>query len=352
MSYNWSSLTISNYKSIGTLHLDCAPINVFIGPPNSGKSNILEAMDIANLPYYISEYYDVISDKKFNCEKYFRVESVDQLFRNGIIDVPISISGLMGTEIKSFRIQSVKQEISKTPKFEWRNWFNDAVTLSRSFDSIDYNPGYRFLNESFRFSEDVGNETSNMIGEALAAPFGLNLGSVILNHQHLTDLLSDYGSESGFEFVVDKITNRISIQIRINNRLVLPLPFSALSETFRRMLFFTAAVNTSSATIITLDEPEALSFPPYISQLAKDIIKAASQKQFFISTHSPYLLNTFIEQTPKDKLAVFVCSYSKEERQIKARRLTQEELSEVLDYGVDLFFNLNPYLNDPTEHSM
>jgi predicted ATPase len=153
-------------------------------------------------------------------------------------------------------------------------------------------------------------------------------------------------------WVVDKATGKLSIQMRTQAGLIVSLPYQTLSDTMRRMIFYTAAIRTSRDHIIILEEPEALSFPPYISQLAKEIIEAANQKQFFINTHSPYLLNTFIEQTPKDKLAVFVCSYSKEEKQTKARRLTQEELSEVLDYGVDLFFNLNPYLNDPTEHSM
>ena len=37
---NW--VDIKNFKSIKDLHLDCKRVNVFIGKPNVGKSNILE----------------------------------------------------------------------------------------------------------------------------------------------------------------------------------------------------------------------------------------------------------------------------------------------------------------------
>ncbi len=38
------NLTIRNFKSIKSLELECRRINIFIGEPNTGKSNILEAI--------------------------------------------------------------------------------------------------------------------------------------------------------------------------------------------------------------------------------------------------------------------------------------------------------------------
>ena len=35
------TLEIKNFKSIKELRLDCRRINIFIGEPNTGKSNIL-----------------------------------------------------------------------------------------------------------------------------------------------------------------------------------------------------------------------------------------------------------------------------------------------------------------------
>ncbi len=39
-------LLIRNFKSIVSAEIDCKRLNILIGPPNSGKSNILEAIGL------------------------------------------------------------------------------------------------------------------------------------------------------------------------------------------------------------------------------------------------------------------------------------------------------------------
>jgi recombinational DNA repair ATPase RecF len=43
---------IEGFKSIRHLRLECRRINLFIGPPNTGKSNLLESLGMSSLPYY------------------------------------------------------------------------------------------------------------------------------------------------------------------------------------------------------------------------------------------------------------------------------------------------------------
>jgi hypothetical protein len=45
------TLEIKNFKSIKHLKLDCKRVNVFIGKPNTGKSNLLESVGIFSLPF-------------------------------------------------------------------------------------------------------------------------------------------------------------------------------------------------------------------------------------------------------------------------------------------------------------
>nr|MCU0323349.1 hypothetical protein [Chitinophagaceae bacterium] len=87
----------------------------------------------------------------------------------------------------------------------------------------------------------------------------------------------------------------------------------------------------------------------FVSFLADEIIEN-NNKQFFVATHSPYLLNNLIENTPKNELAVFVCGFDKENG-TTARKLSDQDLSELLDYGVDIFFNINKYSDDRVEHN-
>ena len=83
MSYHWSELRIQNYKSIKDLHLECGKINVFIGPPNSGKSNILEALEIPSLSYLMPTDKNEFGPETgfLDCKKFFRVDHARQLFR-------------------------------------------------------------------------------------------------------------------------------------------------------------------------------------------------------------------------------------------------------------------------------
>ena len=41
-----ANLQIKNFKSIKQLDLDCNKINLFIGEPNTGKSNIFETLGL------------------------------------------------------------------------------------------------------------------------------------------------------------------------------------------------------------------------------------------------------------------------------------------------------------------
>ena len=48
------TLEIKNFKSIKQLKLDCKRINILIGEPNTGRSNILETLGIFSYGAYSS----------------------------------------------------------------------------------------------------------------------------------------------------------------------------------------------------------------------------------------------------------------------------------------------------------
>jgi hypothetical protein len=352
MSYHWSSLNIQNYKSIKDLHLNCGKINVFIGPPNSGKSNILEALELPGLSFRMP-----VDKKEFgpetgflDCKKYFRVDHARQLFHLGDTSKSIIFQGVLNGELKGFEISSSfsSKALPDSPDFIWKNWMNDEVPFSSDFISHGRNR-FSFFGQSYRFTEDLNFQNTNHYHGELQGPYGINLGTTILVNSNLQDFVRDTIKDQGLDLVVDDITGKLSLQIGNQSGFAISLPFRALSDTFRRMIFYTAAIRTSLDPILILEEPEALAFPPYISKLANEIIQA-SEKQFFINTHSPYILHEFLDNASKEDLAIFVCSYNQEEKQTKARRLSSEELSEIQDFGVDLFFNLDSYLDEP-EHS-
>lgn len=106
-------------------------------------------------------------------------------------------------------------------------------------------------------------------------------------------------------------------------------------------MFYKTAIASNQNAILTFEEPEAHSYPPYISKITTDIIYSESN-QFFITTHSPYVLNEFLENR-RENLAIYLIDLKKGET--SAQALTKEQIDEVYRSGVDLFFNSEIFLN-------
>ncbi len=72
------NLEVKNFKSIKHLKLECKRVNVFIGKPNTGKSNILESIGIFSFPF---------GDLK----KFVRFENMTNLFYDQNLEEKIEI---------------------------------------------------------------------------------------------------------------------------------------------------------------------------------------------------------------------------------------------------------------------
>ena len=82
---NIKSISIKNFKSINSITLsDCRRINVLIGRPNVGKSNLLEALALFDVPYMVNT-----SNKSL--KNLVRIENTADLFHNGISTSPIEV---------------------------------------------------------------------------------------------------------------------------------------------------------------------------------------------------------------------------------------------------------------------
>ena len=92
------------------------------------------------------------------------------------------------------------------------------------------------------------------------------------------------------------------------------------------------------------EEPEAHMFPPYISKFTADVMYDKNDNQFFINTHSPFVINDLMENLKNDDLSIYVVGYKKEEGATFVRKLTDGELHEIYQYGIDLYLNLENFL--------
>ena len=119
------------------------------------------------------------------------------------------------------------------------------------------------------------------------------------------------------------------------------VPFSSLADSLQRLIFYKAAIDSNYNKVICFEEPEAHTFPPYISNVVNDIISSKSN-QFFITTHSPYVMSSLLESAGED-VAVYVVDM--EDNATVVKRLTDKQLQEAYDNGMDMFYNIETYLD-------
>ena len=91
-------LEIKNFKSIEHLDIDCRRVNVLIGEPNTGKSNILEALGLISYAGHSNEVSD------FN--GFVRCDDVSNLFYDGDLSrrLEIILSPLPSPMTTSYRL--------------------------------------------------------------------------------------------------------------------------------------------------------------------------------------------------------------------------------------------------------
>ena len=91
---------------------------------------------------------------------------------------------------------------------------------------------------------------------------------------------------------------------------------------------------------IFLEEPEANLFPPTQSRLVEwllDMTRGEKPSNLFIATHSPYILNSFMEKQDIDMTLLYTRTA---DGMITVRTATEQDIQDIYDYGVDAFFNI------------
>ena len=123
-------------------------------------------------------------------------------------------------------------------------------------------------------------------------------------------------------------------------------PYTNAADTLQRLIFYLAAIESNDDAVLLFEEPEAHSYPTYVAQLGQHIVESRNN-QFFIVTHSPYLITEILEEMLTDdelkpELAIFAAYY--EDYQTKVNQLSDEEIIAVRADGLDVFFNMRRFV--------
>ena len=338
------NIEIKNFKSIKNVKLNnCNKINLIIGKPNVGKSNLLEALSFFSLPFAKTNYS---SNQKLN--NFIRLENPPELFFDGNLEKKIEIK----TNICSCIVHYAKTEnFSKRLMIEISDKLIDKIykyTLDEKLNIKKINksgiPTFRQFSQEnngikkYTFNPNIKYKNINI--PILLPPFGINILNAIDVNKNLKQELLKLFSEHNLKLVFDKAGQSLKIMKENKDNEVFLLPYNSIADTLQRLIFFKTAIASNENSVLLFEEPEAHSFPPYIVEITQDIIRSTTN-QYFISTHSPNIVEDFLENCRED-LSIFIANYKNGETIIK--QLSQNELTEVYQYGVDLFANNKSYL--------
>lgn len=321
-------LSIRNFKSLRELNLDCRRVNVFIGEPNAGKTNVLEAIGLW-CPGVHSEL-----------RKVCRAEYVSELFYDQDVTQQITVDA-EGIQLELNKTeQGALLGISEPHLGEFGlssavHLLENLDVLSSDFYSRSEKPNVKYFLFNSSATDDDGSSTG------LAPPFGGNLASLLAGNKAARQAAADYFFGSRYRLTVDVGKKRLAMSREEDGALV-SFPYSATSETLRRMIFYRLALETSQKCVLAFDEPEANSYPPYTKILAESIAKDEKENQFFLTTHSPYMITSIIAKTPPSELNVFVCRL--EGSETKVYPMNEEQRQELMELDMSAFFNLDRFL--------
>lgn len=323
MVHQLEHITIENFKSIRRLQVESLNrINLFIGKPNAGKSNFIEALSLFSIPCLRVN----ASRKLFNL---LRFETEAELFHNGNFEKDASISTNIGKCKLSYSPEEILKIVIEFLNKSFLYEVNDRFAVKSRFKNEHFEPPIK----KYLFKRDVKYERSH--SKYLIPPFGFNLFSIIQHYADLKQQVHELFKEYNLKIAFDKASQTLKIlQLNRNNEIML-IPHSSIASTLQETLFYKAAIATNDNSILLFENPEAHSFPLYLSHFTRDMIYK-KDNQYFIATQSPFILNDLLENS-RNELAVFVFYY--EDNETKVRKLTSNELNEVYQHGVDLFTN-------------
>ena len=314
-------LSIKNFKSVKDLQVSCKKLNVFIGEPNSGKSNIIEALSLQS-----QNAIGGVLNKEM-----FRYKTIGNLFYDFNINTPIEVNtGEICTVLKyavrenqfHYFLDANKEKEKPENISHEGNASQSGLLGSTNVHFYEYKRLYKFQNSFMPH---------------LSVPFGENIPTLLLSNPELKKWVSELFRSFGYKLMLKPVEGDMSMTKEVDEELY-EYPFFSISETLQRLIFYSLAIKSNKKSVLLFDEPESNMFPFYIKDIAERITEDKTN-QFFISTHNPYMLGSLLEKSNKNDIAVYIVKM--ENYQTVAKLCNQKQIEELISLGSGLFFNLD-----------
>jgi hypothetical protein len=319
-----TNVKIKNFKSIRDLEFSPRRVNVFVGEPNTGKSNILEALAFFSVGTFATAQ---------GMQEILRFKTTADLFFDQKVANAISIDVGDWAMTLNFGDGNYRgvflRKANATSQVAKAQFMMSHVGLGSGGLSVS---GISIRHYVFKALTAFPNGQPGVLNP----PFGDNLVAVLYTNEALRQRAGALIRQAGFRLQLKPADNELLIAKDVNDELY-SYPWTSVSETLRRAVFLMAVLETNNDATLLLDEPESNTFPFYTKYFAERIALDSSN-QYFLTTHNPYLLSSVVEKTPVEALNVFVTTL--EGFETKLKRVPDQKLQDLLDLDSAAFFNL------------
>lgn len=374
-----TTLHIQNFKSIKAVTMQPRRVNIIIGRPNVGKSNILEAISLLGGMFFDGSNF---------MEGQVRYETIRNLFYDNDWSQEITVTG---EGIGATRLRKHGEQVEVA--------FGDGRTRDNPQKRMELSTAVGRQGDAFLASMTAGqvkdnnllvnfgdlnhlHELANKDGTAqklgvsnpqptihvkkynfqkqtphgksydnsfLRPPFGDNLMEVLqTSPSAFRKEIGAFFTQNGYNLTLRTEEQKLEITKTLDG-LTTAVPYSLVADTLQRMIFYLAAIESNTDSVLLLEEPEAHSYPTFVVQLGRHIVDSGTN-QFFVATHSPYLITEILEEMLTDdeltpELAMFAAYY--EDYQTKVYQLSEQEIVAVRADGLDVFYNMARFVPGP-----
>lgn len=362
MEHFIKNIEITNFKSIRHAEVkDCRRVNVFVGPPNVGKSNILEALSGFSL---------LSKSNSVNLQELVRFKDVSDLFFNGNTSTFSEISlneslflnfhflsvNSINIEITNERAESIGilsafvekyyasvfsngrhlEKINLADSKEYENSFGDWEVK----DQVIKVKKYGYKNEF----DYISSQDSSLI-----IPFGNNLKDILRTNSKLKSEVVSHLNVYKMKLLFDKSDNDLRVIRFLDDETVFSLSIDLVADTLKRLIFFKACILSNKNAILLFEEPEAHCYEPYILEFTNTVKRDQNNNQFFIVTHSQYVIEELLrDEDSRNNTNIYLVGLENNETKVKL--LGPEINKEIYQTGLNVFFNYQSLWNEMSEH--
>jgi AAA15 family ATPase/GTPase len=314
---------ILNYKSAKEVNITCRKLNIFIGSPNTGKSNILEALGLFTL-----------FNNDCKIQELARFQTMHNLFYDNNIENPI----LIRTNTNRIKIQfrenfEVNVESRTASAVKSYDLFYDATGKL-----LNSNPHYTSTVNLYKFSPATTFPNKN--GQHLRPPHGDNLVLMLMKNRQLRQEAAQVFRYFGYKLAINPLDSSILVQ-KEDEGVVISLPYTMASYMLQRFVFHLAALDTNEDSVIIFDEPESYASTEFTRGIMQRMAQDESN-QFFVSSHNPSFLMSAIKNFPVEDLKIYYALY--ENYQTLVEPLIEEDYRDIMKGDMNIIEKLGKKL--------